>query len=166
MPPSDDSSADAKPPAVLSRNEGGHDLQFPVLEIFRDCICAVHGVKALTLAMKQAVKTGYYDGALMIDQGGRVYEVNRAVVNTGSLATTLLNSLIGVAGFVIVDFVVSDVTLTYDLNSLKEKVLTDIRRGGIWEERGDCDGLVTRVSQCSAISEVVKVLVGDGENGT
>jgi hypothetical protein len=160
MAPSDDESSERKPLAVISRNGRGPRLEFPVLEIFSDCICAVHGVKPLTLAMKQAIRAGYYDSALIVDRRGRVYEVCRAVVKSGPSAAGFMNFLIGLASFVIVDLVVADVTSAWGVNSLKERIIADIRQGGTWEDRGDFDGLEARVSDCSSISEIVEVVAG------
>jgi hypothetical protein len=135
-------------PFIISRAIDGCGLRFPVIAFFEDCMCVMHSRNSLTLGMTQAVSSGYYDQSLIVDRGGTGYRVSQAVRNTRSM----LNMILPVAGFIIIDLLVSDVISSYDFSLIKNLVLADvIRRREVYEPDDDEFSVVDR---CNTFAEL------------
>ena len=138
-------------------------LSFPVIAFFSDCVCVFRDIESLTLGSKWGIKTQYYNDSLIVDGKGTAYRVSHARKSRG----LHWGSVLSMFGFVIVDLVISEVSVNCDYTLIKQLIVDDIARDPELAYERDPES-IANVARCNSFNEVYHYIVygpHDAEGG-
>lgn len=147
-------------PSILVSTRNRHAIRFPAIAFHKDCIIIYKNINSMTTTSLWAYNNNYYEGALILapaSKGGHaVYEVVE-IEKQRSLINMVLPLLLSLR----IDMHVREITDATIVETLKSKLLADIREGGASEEREDYEQLEARAEGCGTIADIFDVVAGD-----